>query len=590
MIVPMKKVTLLALEAEQTSALTALRNLGVMQVEIIKGTPSDVCTARIDEAAAAAKVYNTLKKLKDECKNCSAAPAVSGAEAIERGASLLASKEQTMSELDSVRQRLNHLLPWGEFNRNTILELEQQGVYVKLCSGSPDDVKKAEALPEAKVEIMDTGARIHFVVISTAKIEPGVLPEVILGENDNPAELNQKRRKLELKLQEIHSEITDLFGSLDHAKHYVDVLHGEMEYALVRDSLTSHGAIVSIRGYVPEYDVDHLRAAAKSHGWGLWINDPSPEDRVPTLLKTSKWIKIVAPLFQFLGIAPGYDELDASGAILIFFTIFYAMIVGDAGYGLIFLLISFFLAWKSRSNINFKMPAMLMGVLSVATIGWGLLTGNVFGTSIFPGIDFFTNPAVKDANTQAFCFVLAIAQLSLGRIWKALHDRNLRSIIRNLGWMLILWGNFFLTLRLIVYPGQFPDYMYYLYGVGLLGVIACDVDWKNPADIFQFPFNIIGSFVDMLSYIRLFAVGMAGYYIAVSFNSMAEQLSNLFPFAIIFGILVILAGHGLNLALCVMGVLVHGVRLNTLEFSNHIGLRWGGSNFKPFKNIKHNKE
>ncbi len=590
MIVPMKKVTLLALEAEQTSALTALRNLGVMQVEIVKGTPSDLCTERIDEAAAAAKVYNTLKKLKDECKGCSMAPAVSGAEAIERGASLLASKEQTMSELESVRQRLNHLLPWGEFNRNTIVDLEKQGVFVKLCSGSPEDLKKAQAMPGVKVQVMEAGARIHFVVISADPIEPGTLPEVVLGENDNPVELNDKRRKLEFKLTEIHSEITDLFGFLDHAKHYVDVLHNEMEYALVRDSLAGHGEIVSIRGFVPEFDVEKLRAAAKSHGWGLWITDPSPEDRVPTLLKTAKWVKVVEPLFQFLGIAPGYDELDASAGILIFFTIFYAMIVGDAGYGLIFLLISLFLGWKSRSNANVKMPAMLMGVLSAATIFWGLLTGNVFGTSIFPGIDFFTDPAVKDANTQAFCFVLAIAQLSLGRIWKALHDRNLRSIIRNLGWMLILWGNFFLTLRLIVYPGQFPDYMYYLYGVGLLGVIACDVDWKNPADIFQFPFNIIGSFVDMLSYIRLFAVGMAGYYIAVSFNSMAEQLSDLFPGAILFGILVILAGHGLNLALCVMGVLVHGVRLNTLEFSNHIGLRWGGSNFKPFKNIKHNKE
>jgi len=159
MIVPMKKVTMLVLEAEQTSALTALRNLGVMQVEIVKGTPSDLCTERIDEAAAATKVYNTLTKLKDECKGCSTAPAISGAEAVERGASLLASKEQTSSELESVRQRLSHLLPWGEFNRNSILELEKQGVFVKLCSGSPEDVKEAEALPDARVEIMETGSR-----------------------------------------------------------------------------------------------------------------------------------------------------------------------------------------------------------------------------------------------------------------------------------------------------------------------------------------------------------------------------------------------------------------------------------------------
>lgn len=588
MIVPMKKVTLLALEAEQTSALTALRNLGVMQVVVSKGNPSDLCTERIDEAVAAAKVYNTLKKLKDECKNCSMAPAISGAEAIERGASLLASKEQATSELESVRQRLNHLLPWGEFNRNTILELEQQGVYIKLCSGSPEDLKKAEAMPGVKVQVMEAGSRIHFVVISATQIEPGVLPEVLLSENDNPVELNERRRKLEFKLQEIHSEITDLFGSLDHAKHYVDVLHNEMEYAVVRDSLASHGEIVSIRGFVPDFDVEKLRAAAKSHGWGLWITDPSPEDRVPTLIKTAKWVKVIAPLFQFLGITPGYNELDASAGILIFFTIFYAMIVGDAGYGLIFLLIGLGLAWKARSDANFKMPALLVCVLSIATIIWGLLTGSVFGTSIFPGIDFFTNPSIKDANTQAFCFVLAIAQLSLGRIWKALHDSTLQSYMSNLGWMLILWGNFFLVIRLIVYPGPFPEYMYWLYGIGLVCVMVFHVNWRELTDVFQFPFDIIGSFVDLLSYIRLFAVGMAGYYIAVSFNGMAMQVKDISPYLIIFSIVILLAGHGLNLALCVMGVLVHGVRLNALEFSNHIGLRWAGYNFQPFKNIKHN--
>ena len=203
---------------------------------------------------------------------------------------------------------------------------------------------------------------------------------------------------------------------------------------------------------------------------------------------------------------------------------------------------------------------------------------------------FFTQPDVKDANVQAFCFALAVAQLSLGRIWRAIHDGNLRSVGRNLGWMLILWGNFFLTLRLIVWPGEFPTYMYWLYGAGLVLVICCDINWKNVADIFQFPFNIIGSFVDVLSYIRLFAVGMAGYYIAASFNGMGVSIWKASPYFLLFGVLVILFGHLLNLGLCALSVLVHGVRLNTLEFSNHVGLSWSGSNFKPFTNHKKSEE
>ncbi|UKI33075.1 MAG: hypothetical protein L6W00_06145 [Lentisphaeria bacterium] len=121
-------------------------------------------------------------------------------------------------------------------------------------------------------------------------------------------------------------------------------------------------------------------------------------------------------------------------------------------------------------------------------------------------------------------------------------------------------------------------------------VICCDINWKNVADIFQFPFNIIGSFVDVLSYIRLFAVGMAGYYIAASFNGMGVSIWKASPYFLLFGVLVILFGHLLNLGLCALSVLVHGVRLNTLEFSNHVGLSWSGSNFKPFTNHKKSEE
>ena len=356
--------------------------------------------------------------------------------------------------------------------------------------------------------------------------------------------------------------------------------------------LAEHGAVVSLSGFVPEPEIEKLRAAAREHGWGLLITDPAPGDAVPTLLRESKFSRVISPLFQFLGISPGYDEIDVSGGVLVFFTIFYAMIIGDAGYGLVFLLGTLLAKWKFRNNRAAALPLRLMTVLSIAAIVWGVLTNNYFGTAPLPQLSlrFFTQPDVKDANVQAFCFALAVAQLSLGRIWRAIHDGNLRSVGRNLGWMLILWGNFFLTLRLIVWPGEFPTYMYWLYGAGLVLVICCDINWKNVADIFQFPFNIIGSFVDVLSYIRLFAVGMAGYYIAASFNGMGVSIWKASPYFLLFGVLVILFGHLLNLGLCALSVLVHGVRLNTLEFSNHVGLSWSGSNFKPFTNHKKSEE
>ena len=594
MIVPMKKVTLLALGTEQDEALTALRGLGVMQVETIRSTVSENAQQLAEELSEATRVTGELEKLLRE--NGGATPQGkprSGAEALEEAADLLGKRDRFAGELENIRQRQKALAVWGEFNRDTLTALEEKGIHVHLCCGNEKQYEAATALDEVECRsISEDSGRIFFVATKLRDLEPDILPEIRLGAEDNPPELRRRAGELELKLQAVGEELNALLASLPAAQRRVQTLESELEYARVHDSLAEHGAVVSLSGFVPEPEIEKLRAAAREHGWGLLITDPAPGDAVPTLLRESKFSRVISPLFQFLGISPGYDEIDVSGGVLVFFTIFYAMIIGDAGYGLVFLLGTLLAKWKFRNNRAAALPLRLMTVLSIAAIVWGVLTNNYFGTAPLPQLSlrFFTQPDVKDANVQAFCFALAVAQLSLGRIWRAIHDGNLRSVGRNLGWMLILWGNFFLTLRLIVWPGEFPTYMYWLYGAGLVLVICCDINWKNVADIFQFPFNIIGSFVDVLSYIRLFAVGMAGYYIAASFNGMGVSIWKASPYFLLFGVLVILFGHLLNLGLCALSVLVHGVRLNTLEFSNHVGLSWSGSNFKPFTNHKKSEE
>ena len=594
MIVPMKKVTLLALGTEQDEALTALRGLGVMQVETIRSTASENAQQLAEELSEATRVTGELEKLLRE--NGGATPQGkprSGAEALEEAADLLGKRDRFAGELENIRQRQKALAVWGEFNRDTLTALEEKGIHVHLCCGNEKQYEAATALDEVECRsISEDSGRIFFVATTLRDLEPDALPEIRLGAEDNPPELRRRAGELELKLQAVGEELNALLASLPAAQRRVQTLESELEYARVHDSLAEHGAVVSLSGFVPEPEIEKLRAAAREHGWGLLITDPAPGDAVPTLLRESKFSRVISHLFQFLGISPGYDEIDVSGGVLVFFTIFYAMIIGDAGYGLVFLLGTLLAKWKFRNNRAAALPLRLMTVLSIAAIVWGVLTNNYFGTAPLPQLSlrFFTQPDVKDANVQAFCFALAVAQLSLGRIWRAIHDGNLRSVGRNLGWMLILWGNFFLTLRLIVWPGEFPTYMYWLYGAGLVLVICCDINWKNVADIFQFPFNIIGSFVDVLSYIRLFAVGMAGYYIAASFNGMGVSIWKASPYFLLFGVLVILFGHLLNLGLCALSVLVHGVRLNTLEFSNHVGLSWSGSNFKPFTNHKKSEE
>ena len=190
---------------------------------------------------------------------------------------------------------------------------------------------------------------------------------------------------------------------------------------------------------------------------------------------------------------------------------------------------------------------------------------------------------------QLICFILALAQLALGHAMRLSGDRHWRNVAGQLGWFCILFGNFVLICKLLLYPGEYPGWLMVCYGVGVVLTAIGEIDWKDVGSIFAFPFSVVGSFVDVLSYIRLFAVGMSSFYLAACFNDMAAPLMDR-ALTIPLGLLVLLLGHLLNIALAAMAVLVHGVRLNTLEFSNHLGLRWAGFEFNPFRRrIKDNQ-
>jgi V/A-type H+-transporting ATPase subunit I len=329
------------------------------------------------------------------------------------------------------------------------------------------------------------------------------------------------------------------------------------------------------------------------------------------------------PLFDFIGVQPGYRENDVNAFFCLFFPIFFGMIVGDAGYAVIFLLLALAGKHLFRNKPQAKMPLNLFIMLSCAAFIWGWLNGSWFGIplDVLPqwmrGWTLLSDPAnsslarqiaestnlikpdmpdsakmvvygkLSDKFVQYICFLLAALHLGSARIFK-FFDEITRSwlALGHLGWACLIIANFFLAVSLIVFPGTFPATLgYSLYGGGLILILATI---RGEACL-NLPFALTGSFVDVLSYIRLFAVGLSGAYIAENFNKMALMLLDLFPgYWIIAGFiamgLVMLAGHLLNIALGFLSVMVHGIRLNTLEFSNHVEMQWAGFKFRPFAN------
>jgi V/A-type H+/Na+-transporting ATPase subunit I len=356
--------------------------------------------------------------------------------------------------------------------------------------------------------------------------------------------------------------------------------------------------------------VDQVREAASTHGWGVVIRDPEPDERVPTQLRNPRPVRIIRPVFDLLGTVPGYRELDISFFFLLFFTVFFAMIIGDGGYGLILLGGTLYASVRTRrAGKPVGGGLVLMMVLSTATIIWGAITGNWFGYAPFNNLPVLRSLVIpnisidNEASTeliQYLCFVIGTVHLSIAHVWKflrAIRERPRIAAFEQLGWLSMVLGLYYLVLQLVIDQDKYPmpDFALPMIVGGLVAVILFSAQEEGRnffmgvamglAGIITTILDSISAFSDIVSYIRLFAVGLATLAIAESFNSMAggiaEGLGGI-PGAVV-AVLILFLGHTLNLAMGALSVVVHGVRLNMLEFSQHLGMEWTGVEYAPFK-------
>ena len=353
-----------------------------------------------------------------------------------------------------------------------------------------------------------------------------------------------------------------------------------------KELMAEEGVLASVSGWIPVTKVDALRAAAHDNGWGLLLREPADGEIPPTLIEPPKLFRPVRALFEGLGIAPGYTESDVSIPFFCYFSLFFAMLVGDGAYGAIFL-VGTLLMRKKLPKAWFT----LLTVFSSATILWGLLSNTWFGA----GLPWCENwPTVKwlagvgaDAgheydNMMFFCFTIGVTHLMLARVWNGVAKINSLSCLAEFGWAGIVLFMYILTNSIVgIFPG-IPTWAFWMFGVSFLTVFV-QAKGMDKGMLFLNAMSVLG---DIISYVRLFAVGLASVKVAQNFNSMAVNLALPIWIKWIPLVFILLVGHGLNLAMAGLSVLVHAVRLNTLEFSNHKGVSWAGYAFNPFKKIK----
>jgi len=231
--------------------------------------------------------------------------------------------------------------------------------------------------------------------------------------------------------------------------------------------------------------------------------------------------------------------------------------------------------------------------LNIFAVIWGILTGTFFGHEWLPQWVKPLAPALNDdKNVQMLCFFIGAIHLSIAHIWRFITKVPSSKALADLGWVTIIWGGFFLANTLIL-ARSFPVYGRWLFIIGPILVILFTDPQKN---IFKgvgnglqnFLLSVVNSFTDVVSYVRLFAVGLASVAVADSFNSMAMDSGFNSIASGLLAALILLVGHSLNIVLGPMSVLVHGVRLNVLEFCSHVDIKWSGFDYKPLKEEENN--
>ena len=542
MIVKMLHLDLVCLAAEKEKTLTQLRDLGAVHLDLSSAQGATVAAAK-GAAADAEKAVRLILKSRGKEKDINIHER-SVAEIL----AIDADRETLKGAKDELERMIRTYEPYGDFDPELAERL------LKDVEGLRDVVPLPEKLP--------------------------------------PMSLSKMREKLDRIESRIIIDVAKLAGSDEKAilKKY-PALADKIAFESAKELVGEQGELAYVSGWIPEPARGTFAAAVHENGWGALLREPADGELPPTLIEPPKMFRPMKALFSGLGIAPAYTEADVSVPFMCYFSIFFAMLVGDGAYGAIFL--------AATLALRKKLPKswfILLTVFSSATVLWGLLSNTWFGAGIpwcadWPTVKWLADPSYH--NMMLLCFTIGVSHLMLARVWNGICRAPDSTCIAEFGWAGILLFMYLVTNSIVgIFPG-IPQWGFWVLGVSVVAVFGFSVKPSElktrGAELGMLPLNIMSALGDIISYVRLFAVGLASVKVAENFNSMATGLLSsdnalwLNAFMCVAMVAILIVGHTLNLAMAGLSILVHAVRLNTLEFSNHKGVSWSGYAFNPFK-------
>ena len=633
MIEKMKKITLLIYHSSKDKFLSELQSLGMMHLETNNSVQSEELSNTREKIIRLSKAKKVLESYKED-------GVITAKEINGDVFDLLCDFENKKNELDSlVAERENlkkekvSVIPFGNFDKKILKELEENRINIKVYSTSKKNFAKISAELVCS-EIYTEGTEVYFVVFykNDDELQKIQGTECKLPDR-NLSEVQQRMNEVESQIQIAEEALKSMIGVLPLLEEEMTVQEDLLHYQVASESLSAEveGKVLIISGFFQSKQEEKIKAFLEKEDVAYFIEEPTEEDETPIKLKNGKLARLFEPVGNLFSL-PGYTEIDVVPFFAPFFAFFFGICLGDLGYGLIIVLLCLFALLKVK-NKGLRNIVKLGLILGICTGIAGFMLNGFFGTQIikadgsagmpiFESIKnyvTFSNPADR-TGPMVFAILLGVAQLLLGYILNAYSrckSDGWQGLFQPLGTILIMLGAVVLVMvwmykptevnpfeKFAVGPIPIGEWLIAVGGGTVAGLVKLMTILVAVGVVFVLLFNNIGSnfFIrpvkglwemynivtgllsDLLSYIRLFALGLAGGLLGSAFNDIALMLKDVFPGGIVLTILVMIIGHTLNFLLNAIGSFVHPLRLTFVEFYKAVGFNGGGKPFIPFSN------
>ena len=505
-------------------------------------------------------------------------------------------REMMESQLVQLQKDMEERLPWGQFDVKNFKKLEERGLKLHFYKVKSSNFDPAWNENYALSEISNDGSNTYFVVVSDDENYEFPLKEMPAPDSDCTA-VEKKIKELEYEIEKKYRLLSELKCHEKDIQKELDKTMSKLDLHLAHVSGTkaAEDYITVFEGFAPAENEVAVKEILDREGVLYLIDKAQVDDNPPIKLKNNKFVSMFELLTDMYG-RPKYNEFDPTVWISIFFMLFFAFCMGDAGYGLVLIGASLALK-KVLGNI-----APLGITLGVATTVIGLLFHTFFSTDMLTWS--FLPDVVKKCmlpaqiggfdGTMVLAIIVGIVHICLAMIVKTYQSTKVKGFANSLGtwgWTLLIVGGIIVGGLALIGVINSEVTKWIVIGIGILsalGIFFLNDLHRNPlvnfgSGLWETYNTATGLLGDVLSYLRLYALGLAGAKLGEAFNAIGVQALGDGGAGWIAFILIVVIGHTLNVAMCILGAFVHPLRLNFLEFFKNSGYEGTGRKYNPLK-------